>query len=238
MMPQELVMDTGPNKGNLRLPTADSSPTAEEIRQQLEYMLSGKRFKGAPSQSQFLTLVVTLTLAGKEIKESTIAAALFPHHLTDESADVRVTALHLRDRLRRYYAQEGSQDRVVISLPEPQHCRGMKRPTGAAYTPLFSHNPRFGEQSETTGGRVPAPEPFVCAAKAAHFVDVNRRYLLVLARTGIAGAYALGTGTKRRIWVFRLSELASAIARSGDPQKLKTVRSSGSGSLRAEKRKA
>ena len=115
-------MDTEPDNGNPRLPTADSSPKPEEIRQQLEYMLCGKRFKGAPGQSEFLTLVVTLTLAGEEIKESTIAAALFPHHLTDESADVRVTALHLRDRLRRYYAREGSQDRVINSLPDPQHC--------------------------------------------------------------------------------------------------------------------
>ena len=57
-----------------------------------------------------------------------------------------------------------------------------------------------------------SPEPFVCADKAAEFLSVTRRYLLVLARQGIAGAYPLGTGRKRKIWVFRLSELASAIA--------------------------
>ncbi len=54
-------------------------------------------------------------------------------------------------------------------------------------------------------------EPFVSAQEAAGFLAINRRYLLVLARKGIAGAYALGTGTRRRIWVFRLSELASTI---------------------------
>jgi len=56
------------------------------------------------------------------------------------------------------------------------------------------------------------PEPFVSAEKAAEFLAVKRRYLLVLARKGIAGAYALGTGTRRKIWVFRLSELSGAIA--------------------------
>lgn len=56
-----------------------------------------------------------------------------------------------------------------------------------------------------------APEPFVSAEEAAAFLSVTRRYLLALARRGIAGAYPLGTGTQRKIWVFRLSELAAAI---------------------------
>jgi hypothetical protein len=56
-------------------------------------------------------------------------------------------------------------------------------------------------------------EPFVSAEEAATFLSVKRRYLLALARRGLAGAYPLGTGTKRKIWVFRLSELAAQIAR-------------------------
>jgi len=55
------------------------------------------------------------------------------------------------------------------------------------------------------------PEPFVSAEEAAHFLGVKRRFLLSLARRGIAGSYALGTGEIRKIWVFRLSELAAAI---------------------------
>jgi hypothetical protein len=55
------------------------------------------------------------------------------------------------------------------------------------------------------------PEPFVSAEKAAEFLSIKRRCLLALARKGIAGAYAIGTGTIRKIWVFRLSELAAAI---------------------------
>jgi len=59
-------------------------------------------------------------------------------------------------------------------------------------------------------------EPFVSADEAAHFVGIRRRELLALARRGIAGAYPLGTGSERHIWVFRLSELAAAIT-SGNP---------------------
>ena len=59
----------------------------------------------------------------------------------------------------------------------------------------------------------PITEPFASADEAAQFLSIKRRYLLELARRGIAGAYALGTGSKRNIWVFRLSELAASVVR-------------------------
>jgi len=55
------------------------------------------------------------------------------------------------------------------------------------------------------------PERFVSADEAAQFLGIKRRHLLVLARKGIPGAYPLGTGMQRKLWVFRLSELAGAI---------------------------
>lgn len=55
------------------------------------------------------------------------------------------------------------------------------------------------------------PEPFVSAEEAAQFLSITRRHLLALARSGIAGAYPLGMGTVRKVWVFRLSELAAAL---------------------------
>jgi hypothetical protein len=72
-------------------------------------------------------------------------------------------------------------------------------------------------------------EPFVSADEAAQFLCVRRRYLLELARRGIAGAYALGTGGKRKTWVFRLSELSSSVERNEPtiprPPKPCTIRS-------------
>ena len=56
-------------------------------------------------------------------------------------------------------------------------------------------------------------EPFVSAEEAATFLSVKRRYLLELSRKGMAGAYPIRTGV-RKIWVFRLSELASAVTRN------------------------
>ena len=63
-------------------------------------------------------------------------------------------------------------------------------------------------------GSSPSEEPFVSADEAAHFLCVRRRFLLDLARRGIAGAYPLGTGNKRKVWVFRLSELAASVMRN------------------------
>jgi hypothetical protein len=81
------------------------------------------------------------------------------------------------------------------------------------------------------------PEPFVSADAAAQFLSVTRRYVLALARQGIAGAYAIGSGSVRKIWVFRLSELATSVEQQNSliqkTRKCVTIRS---GSLHAEKR--
>jgi hypothetical protein len=62
------------------------------------------------------------------------------------------------------------------------------------------------------------PEPFVSAEEAAQFLSVKRRYLLALARKGIAGAYPLDTQARRKVWRFRLSELVAAIAKTVIPK--------------------
>jgi hypothetical protein len=84
-----------------------------------------------------------------------------------------------------------------------------------------------------TGGQSSMPtEPFVSAEEAASFLAIKRRYLLALARNGIAGAYALGTGTVRKVWVFRLSELSAAIAGKNSDPKMRELCDPASGSPR------
>jgi len=58
------------------------------------------------------------------------------------------------------------------------------------------------------------PEPFVSAEEAVKFVPVKRRHLLALARKGIAGAYPLDPNARRKVWMFRLSELIASIAKT------------------------
>jgi len=53
-------------------------------------------------------------------------------------------------------------------------------------------------------------EPFVDAKRAAEFVNLRPRRLLQLARDGVIPAHSIGNG-QRRVWRFRLSEIASAL---------------------------
>jgi len=57
-------------------------------------------------------------------------------------------------------------------------------------------------------------EPFVDAARAASFLSLSPRHVLTLARSGAIPAHPLGNG-QRRVWRFRLSELASAVSARG-----------------------
>jgi hypothetical protein len=55
------------------------------------------------------------------------------------------------------------------------------------------------------------PEPFASAEVAAEFLGIKRRLLLAMARIGMKGAYRVGTGKIRGVWVFRISELTSTV---------------------------
>jgi hypothetical protein len=54
------------------------------------------------------------------------------------------------------------------------------------------------------------PEPFVDSEEAGRFLSLRPRRVLELARQGILPAHPLGVGL-RKVWRFRLSELASAV---------------------------
>jgi hypothetical protein len=58
------------------------------------------------------------------------------------------------------------------------------------------------------------PEPFVDAVQAGEFLRLRPRRVLELARRGVLPAHPLGEG-QRRVWRFRLSELASAVCSRG-----------------------
>ena len=53
-------------------------------------------------------------------------------------------------------------------------------------------------------------EPFVDAEEAGAFLRLPRRRVLQLARQGKVPAYPIGDG-QRKVWRFRLSELATAM---------------------------
>lgn len=59
-------------------------------------------------------------------------------------------------------------------------------------------------------------EGFVDADEAGKFLSINRRRILELARAGKLPAHPIGEGA-RRVWRFRLSEIAAAITSKTKP---------------------
>lgn len=106
---------------------------------------------------------------------------------------------------------------------------------------IEEHHPllRANSRPVSLGEVHSTPEPFVSADEAARFLSLTRRSLLALARRGMSGAYALGTGNIRKVWVFRLSELAAAVESQNrglcNPEKYGRI---ASGNLHAGKRTA
>jgi hypothetical protein len=61
-----------------------------------------------------------------------------------------------------------------------------------------------------------ALESFVDADEAGKFLSLNRRRILELARAGKLPAHPIGD-RERRVWRFRLSELAAAVSSTEKP---------------------
>jgi len=59
-------------------------------------------------------------------------------------------------------------------------------------------------------------ERFVDADEAGEFLSLNRRRILELARAGKLPAHPIGEGS-RRVWRFRLSEIAAAVTSTTKP---------------------
>jgi hypothetical protein len=147
------------------------------------------------------------------VREKTASSRRHAPRLTVDSFPSMSEALS-RDLQHRYStpvfaSHTNKQDKSNGTLP----LEAVKGGEPGSCAETFSDPATVGTTKELRQG-LETPEPFVSANEAAEFLCVKRRYLLELARRGIAGAYALGTGDKRRIWVFRLSELAASVVRN------------------------
>src|SRR3982750_3931896 len=90
-----------------------------DVLGQLDRIVSSSSFRDAARLCRFLRFTVEQTLRNpsKSLKEYVIALEVFDR---DDSFDprtdpiVRVQAGRLRARLKRYYSDEGSNDRIII----------------------------------------------------------------------------------------------------------------------------
>lgn len=94
---------------------------AEAVRTELERILASRGFARNERMSRFLRAAVERHLEGRDgdLKESVIGVEVFgrqPGFDPKQDSTVRSEAGRLRARLAEYYAQEGSEDTVIIEL--------------------------------------------------------------------------------------------------------------------------
>lgn len=99
------------------------TPTSDEVRGQLDRLLASSGFAKAGRMSRFLKFVVERSLAGEgeRLKEYVIGVEVFDRDASYDprvDAIVRVEAARLRTKLAEYYAGDGHDDAVVLSLPK------------------------------------------------------------------------------------------------------------------------
>ncbi len=114
-------------------------PSSEEIRLQLDRLLTSGVFANAGRMSGFLRYVVERAVAGEsdQVKEYVIGVAVFGR---DDQYDprldsiVRVEARRLRTKLDEYYAGDGRADPIVIRVPRGSYTPTFERRAAASPT--------------------------------------------------------------------------------------------------------
>mgnify|MGYP000474706182 CR=1 FL=1 len=128
----------------------DNGPEADQVRAELERIVSSARFSNNPSLTRFLRHTVEETLAGKPgtLKEYSIGLEVFHRgNSFDPRIDpiVRVQASKLRARLRQYYEQEGADSEVLIEYSKGTYVPSFRRRISPSHPALARRShPRGG----------------------------------------------------------------------------------------------
>jgi serine/threonine-protein kinase len=125
----EAIVEVPTSTGRV-LRSGGESPTA--VRAELDHILASQTFSRAERPSRFLKYLVEHALEGdgSGISEYVLATEIFNRKPTfDPMTDpiVRVEAGRLRRRLREYYEAEGSDDPLMIELPQRTYTPAFQR---------------------------------------------------------------------------------------------------------------
>jgi TolB-like protein len=126
---------------------------AEEIRQELDRILSSRIFSTARRSRMFLQYVVERSLANSAPKEFEVAVDVLERgadYDPDVDATVRVEASRLRHRLREYYDTAGRTDPILIDIPKGGYGAVFSSRERNAYSSV-SDAARSQEQSNASG---------------------------------------------------------------------------------------
>jgi hypothetical protein len=95
-----------------------SNPSQEEIRAQVGKIISSRLFARSSRLADILKYLVDHSLRGEQVKAIVISAELFGKPYGAEGSAVRAAVGRLRESLANYYANEGTNDSIVIKIPK------------------------------------------------------------------------------------------------------------------------
>lgn len=157
------------------------APSADEVREQLDRVLSSELVRLPERARKFLHFVVEETLAGRSqyLKAYTIADVVFERRNFDAQNDpaVRIEAGRIRRELERYYLMTGLSEQIVITIPK------------GGYIPAFERS-RAADADAAEGVTAPAEiQPrSVTALRTNHMLSDAPRWLIA----GAASCIILG----------------------------------------------
>jgi len=163
--------------------TVASPSMAEEelendaFREQVERILGCEQFRTSAKISAFLRFVTDAALAGRahEIKETSIGVAVYGRNPSyDPKLDtvVRTEARRLRQKLDRYFAEEGKNDPIRISLPKGGYVPVFERvvlPSSIEHSEVEDSTP-VPSISMTAGDSVDLPGPQVLPRRSRNAI--------------------------------------------------------------------
>jgi TolB-like protein len=169
--------------------TEPVEPTAEEVRRQLDRIVASEGFANADRMSRFLGFVVERALAGEsdQVKEYVVGIEVFGR---DEQYDprldsiVRVEARRLRAKLDEYYAREGVNDPVIITMRRGSYAASFELRRAAAPTIPEANRPAL-HPTLATARRHPrlALALYLAAAVPIGFLVYQSGYFTTIGRT-------------------------------------------------------
>ena len=159
-----MVQDTPKNPS----PSFNLEADADLVEHQLARILASPHFKSAKQMKNFLQYIVRKTLAGKgeTLKQYTIAVEALGYPVdfdSDINPVVRIKAGRVRERLTKYYENEGENDALVITMPKGH------------YTPVFERKPRAEKPSQVKDGHsIPPKLAVLCYSDETQDNESNR----------------------------------------------------------------
>lgn len=161
----------------------------EAQRAELDAVLHSEQFRRAPTLANLLSYLCGKLFAGEsyQIKEYSVGVEVFrrgPSFDQDSDSIVRVEANRLRKRLATYYAGEGANHQLQITIPVGQYVPEFKPISPAAEVAAGQEAAKAAEVSQAETQSEPAPQPSPRLGRRGRTIGVAAAVLLLV----VAGA--------------------------------------------------